>query len=142
MGRRSTERGQAVLELACVLPLLLTLTFAVLAVGRIAQERAAVAAVAGEAARAASLAASPAAALERGQRQGALTASGYDLTNGSLRVLVDTSAFRRGGRVAAEARYTADLADLPLLGWARVPLASVHVEPIDPYRSAGLGGTP
>jgi hypothetical protein len=88
------------------------------------------------------LASTPAEALTRGAVQGREVASGYGLTNGSLRLAVDASGFGRGGQVQATAQYEVTLGDLPLLGWLRVPLASRHAEPIDPYRSLWVGGAP
>lgn len=137
---RGQAVGQAIVETALVLPLLLMLAFGVVAAGRVVQAQAGVSAVAREAARAAALASSPGAAAERGRARALDVAEGYRLANGSLRVVVDPGPLARGGQVRAEARYDVGLEDLPLLGWVRVPLISTHVEPVDPYRSRWPGG--
>ena len=62
--------GQAIVELALVLPVLLLLTMGVLGVGRITQAHMAVRAVAWEAARAAALAPTSTAAAEQGLAAG------------------------------------------------------------------------
>jgi hypothetical protein len=134
------ERGQALVEVAMVLPLLLLLAVGVVAVGRIVSVQAGVAAVAREAARSAALADTPSEAAERGLARGAAVAAGYGLTGASFRLEVDPGRLERGGVVRAEARYGVGLADLPLLGWASVPVRSLQVEPIDPYRSRWTSG--
>ena len=134
------QRGQAVVELALVAPVLLLLCFGVLGVGRVTQAHMAARAVAWEAARAAAVAPSAAGAAQRGVAMGLAVADAYRLRRSALQLTVDASDFRRGGQVRADARYTVSLADLPLLGWAATTVDSVHTEPIDPYR-AGLGGS-
>lgn len=134
------QTGQALVELALVAPLLLFLGFGVLAVGRIAQAHMAVSAVADEAALAAAGANSADAAAAAGIRRGQQVASGYDLTVGALGLSVDARDFSRGGQVRATARYTVSLQDLPLLSWAKIPIVSTHVAPIDAYRSDWPGG--
>ncbi len=135
--------GQALVETALVLPLLLLLAFGVVGVGRVAQAQMGVSAVAREAARAAALAATPSEAGTRGTERGLEAASGYGLTNGSLRLEVDPGLMLRGDQVWAAVRYEVMLQDLPLMGWVRVPVASQHVERVDPYRSRWpAGGAP
>ncbi len=129
------QPGQALLETALVVPLLLLLAFGVVGVGRLVQAQLGVSAVAREAARAAALATGAEAAASQGRAHGQEVAAGYHLTNGSLRVSVDPGAFARGGQVGASARYEVALADLPLMGWARVAVSSQHVERLDLYRS-------
>ncbi len=129
------QRGQALIELALVTPLLLFLGLAVVGVGRVTQARIGVDAVARDAARAGALADAPAGAVAQGTTRGEDVAAGYGLGNGSLQLAVDASAFGRGGRVAASAAYTVQFGDLPLLGWAHVPVAGTHVEPVDTYRA-------
>ena len=128
-------RGSALVETALIVPVLLLLAFGVVGAGRVGQARLGVSAVAREAARAAALADSPAEAAARGVARGEEVASGYRLTNGSLRLSVDPGALARGGQVWAAAHYEVRLDDLPLLGWARVGVASEHLERVDLYRS-------
>lgn len=124
--------GEALLETALVLPLLLLLAFGVIGAGRVTQARLGVAAVAREVARAAVGGGSPLAGRERGVE----VARGYGLTNGSLELLVDGGRFEPGGRVAGVASYTVDFGDLPLLGWARVRVSAEAWEAVDRYRSS------
>ncbi|MGE3511391.1 MAG: TadE family protein [Vicinamibacterales bacterium] len=128
------RRGQALVETALVVPLLLTLAFGVVAAGRVAHGQMAVGAVAREAARAAALADTAANSRSRGVAHGRDVGAGYGL-DGSLEVRVEPGAFSRGGEVRASARSDVSLEDLPLLGWARVPVSSEHVERVDAYRS-------
>ncbi|CCF85419.1 TadE family protein [Nitrolancea hollandica] len=140
---REPHTGQALVELALVIPVLLLLAFGVLGVGRVLQAKLAVSATAREAARAATMADSAPTALTAGLSRGETAAAGYGLGNGSLEVVVDPGQFERGGQVRAMAHYTVTLDDLPLLGWVRVPVASDHVERIGLYRSRrSRGGTP
>ena len=138
--RAPVERGQALVETALVVPVLLLLAFGVVAAGRVSHAQLGLGAAVREAARAAALAPSGAAAVEQGQVRGVEIARGYGLTDGSLNLRVDASAFGRGGRVRVTGSYEVALGDLPLLGWVRVPLAGSHAEWIDPYRSWPAGG--
>jgi len=142
-GWRAAQGGQALVETALVLPVLLLLAFGVVAVTRVTQARMEVSAVAREAARAAALADGPGEATRRGLARGHEVATGYGLTNGSLEVTLDPGSFDRGASVRATARYEVRLGDLPLLGWARVSIAREHVERTDLYRSRwSAGGKP
>lgn len=136
------QRGQAVVELALVLPLLLVLGLGVLGIGRITQAHMAARAVAWEAARAAALAPSPSKAATQGLAAGLAVAGAYQLERPDLHLSVDASAFRRGGQVIATVRYDVVLADLPLLGWTVTTVQSSHAEPVDSYRSGLSGGAP
>lgn len=142
-GRWAAHGGQALVETALVLPVLLLLAFGVVGVARVTQARMEVSAVARETARAAALADDPAAATSRGLARGRDVAAGYGLTNGSLQLALDPGSFDRGAPVRATARYEVQLGDLPLLGWARVSVAREHVERTDLYRSRwSTGGEP
>jgi hypothetical protein len=133
-GRRG-QRGQALVETALVVPLVLLLVFGVIGVGRLTRAQMAVSAVAREAARAGALASTAGEAGEWGMSRGQEVAAGYALGNGSLDLRVEPGAFDRGGQVRASARYTVELEDLPLMNWVRVPVAGSHVERVDLYRS-------
>jgi Flp pilus assembly protein TadG len=133
------QRGQALLETALVVPLLLLLAFGVVGAGRLVQAQLGVSAVAREAARAAALATGAESAVTLGMAHGQEVAAGYHLTNGSLRVSVDPGAFARGGAVRASVHYEVALADLPLMGWTRIAVSSQHVERLDLYRSRWTG---
>lgn len=136
----SGERGQALIETALVLPVLLLLAFGVVAVGRVTSAQMGVSAVAREAARSAALARDPTDAWNQAQSRGQAVASGYRLTNGSLQLAVNLGTFDRGDEVSASARYVVTLDDLPLLGWVEVPVTSTHAERIDLYRSRQPAG--
>lgn len=135
------QRGQALVETALVLPLLLVLAFGVIGVGRVTQARMGVDAVAREAARSAALASDPGNALSQGTARGQAVAAGYGLTNGSLQLAVNVGQFDPGGEVQASAGYTVSFGDLPLLGWAQLTVRSTHAERIDLYRSRWTAGS-
>ncbi len=136
---RRGEHGQALVEAAMVIPLLLLLAFGVVGVGRINQAQLGVSAVAREAARVASHQGDPYNALAKASATGQEVAAEYYLTNGSLQVSVDVGDFARGGQVRTAARYVVALADLPLLGAVDVPVESHHAERLDPNRSRWSG---
>lgn len=138
--RGAARRGQALVETALVVPVLLLLAFGVVGVGRVTHAQLGVSAVAREAARAAALADTPADASARGLARGREVATGYGLGNGSLRLTVDSGSLARGAQVRGVASYTVLMDDLPLLGWARIPVASDHVERVDLYRSRWQAG--
>jgi Flp pilus assembly protein TadG len=129
------ETGQALVELALVIPILLILAFGVVGVGRVIHAQMAVSAVAREAARAEALANSPDEAARDGMVRGQEVAAGYGISSGSLQLTVDPGSLARGSTVEASARYTVALGDLPLLGWAHVTVGSTHRERVDLYRS-------
>lgn len=138
--RENLGRGQALVETALVLPILLILAFGVVGVGRLTEARMGVDAVAREAARSAALASDPASALSQGTARGRAVATGYGLTNGTLQLSVDVGQFERGGQVQASASYTVSFNDLPLLSWAQATVSSVHFERLDLYRSRWSSG--
>jgi Flp pilus assembly protein TadG len=134
------RRGQASVETALVVPVLLLLAFGVVATGRVAHGQMAASAIAREAARAAALADSAADAQDHGISRARDVAAGYGLNEGMLDVRVEPGAFSRGGEVRASVRYVVSLQDLPLLSGASVPIASSHRERVDLYRSRWQSG--
>ena len=135
----SHRRGQALVETALVVPLLLTLAFGVVAAGRVAHGKMAVEAIAREAARVASMADTAADARAHGLARGREVAAGYGLDDGSLDVRIEPGAFSRGGEVRASVHGDVALDDLPLLNRTHVRVSSDHVERIDAYRSRWRG---
>ena len=135
----SARRGTALIETALVLPLLLFVAFGVIGVGRVTRAQMAIDAVTREAARSAALASDPQSALSQGLARAQAVASEDGLASSSLRLVLDVGQFMRGGQVEASASYPVTFGDLPLLSWAQVTVTSVHVEPIDPYRSRWTG---
>jgi hypothetical protein len=127
--------GQALVEAALVLPLLLVVALGLAGVSQLGQTDAAILAVAQEAARAAATQNTPANALEAGVARGLSVGAGYRLGNGSLRVTVDPADFRRGGQVRATAEYGVPLTGLGIFGESRILIRHRHAEPIDLRRN-------
>ena len=92
---RTGQDGQALVETALVMPLLLSLALGVVGVSRVVQAQMGVSAVAREAARSAALESSPRAAAGAGLVRGSDVAAGYGLTNGSLQLQVDPGSLAR-----------------------------------------------
>jgi hypothetical protein len=139
--RRSKRRtrGQALVETALALPLVLMLGLGTLGVARVSSALMGVTVAAREAARAAARAPEADTAWAWGTTRGQQVASEYGLntSSSSFRVDVDVSSFEWWGEVRASVRYTVSLADVPLVPWAQVqvPLQRSHAEVLDPYRS-------
>jgi TadE-like protein len=130
-------RGDALVEAALVLPVLLLLAFGVVGVGRVVHAHGAVGAVAREAAVAGAASRAPAEAERRAEARGREVAEGHHLSPAAVDLQVAPGRFDRspGDVVAVTAGYDVALADLPLLGWARHRVQGRHVVPIDPHRS-------
>jgi Flp pilus assembly protein TadG len=139
-GRTRRMRAWGLIELALVLPLLLTILLGTVAVGRILWYDQAVRAVASDAARAGALGSSAADAEQRASRRASELAQDAGLDPRRLQVAIDTSAYGRGGWVVVQARYEV----LPI-----VPVGAINREgpwwvgaegrePVDRYRS-GVG---
>ncbi len=107
----AVQRGQAIVEAAMVLPLILVL----------------------EAARAAATASDPAEAAANGVARGTQVADGYRLQGTT--VTVDASDFRPGGRIRADATVRVSLAFVPIFGSGELTLHHQHAEPVDPFRN-------
>ena len=134
-GRPRAQRGQALLEAALVLPLLLFLAFCVVAAGRVTQAKIGVSAVAREAARAAAQSDNAADAVRAGQMRAADVATGYNLEADHLAVTIDAGSMEPGDTARTVASYEVGFDDLPLLGWAHLRLTSSSQERVDLYRS-------
>lgn len=132
IGSARSEAGSAAVELTLLAPLLVLFLLLVVALGRMATARADVDGAAHDAARAASVARDPARAEQSSRQAAAATLADRGVTCRRLDVVVDISAFRPGGWVAADVTCSVDLADLSLL---RLPgTKAVHarfVEPVD-----------
>ncbi len=127
------DRGQALVEAALVLPLMLVLVLGVFAVGVVGRTDAALLAVSQEAARAAATATDPTEAAAHGVARGVQVADGYRLRDAT--VTVDARDFRPGGRVRADATVRVSLAFIPIFGPSELTLRHQHAEPIDPFRN-------
>ncbi|MPZ50276.1 MAG: hypothetical protein GEU75_13430 [Dehalococcoidia bacterium] len=131
---RTGETGQALVEAALLLPVLLIMVFGVVAVGRVVQAKIAVEAAAREASRTLASAASEQEGLAASVETGRSVAEGYGLSGERLTVDVASNGFTRGGRVSAEVSYSVVLS-LPLINLADVVVSSTHTERVDLYRS-------
>lgn len=132
---RKGERGQALLEAALVLPVLLILAFGVVMVGRVVHAKVAVQAAAREGGRVMATATSQEQALMQGRDAVLRAAAGYGLGEDRFSAELDASNFARGGRVHVSVTYRVPLVELPLLSQADVIVSSAHAERIDLYRS-------
>lgn len=133
--RVAKQQGQALVEVALVIPVLLLLVLGVVALEQVLQAQLGVSAVAREAAHVAATAGSPAEAAARGLARGQEVAAGYRLGNGSLVLTVDAGSLQRGGQVVASAHYTVAFAGLPPVDWGAVTVSSTHAEQVGLYRS-------
>ncbi len=127
------SRGQALVEAALVLPLMLVLVMGVFVVGVVGRTDSALLAVAQEAARAAATASNPGDAASHGVARGTQVADGYRLREAI--VTVDARDFRPGGQVRADATVTVSLATIPIFGPTAIRLHHEHAEPVDPFRN-------
>src|SRR5579884_1461407 len=132
-----SSRGQALLEFALVLPLLVGMLVATLLLARVLWSHQVVWALAGDAARAGALGSSPADAARRAQDRATQMAEDASLDPGRPTVEVDTSRFGRGGWVSVTASYQVlPLASLGPLADARPWMVDAQAEePADRYRS-------
>ena len=135
MSGRDARRGQALVEIAVILPVALLVVFGVIGVGRLIEGKLGVAAVARECARAAVQANGAGEAMTNGYYRAGEVASGYGLDRGALNVVLSVGAFRDGATVTCTAFYTVELSDLPLLDWATASVSGTGHERIDRYRS-------
>lgn len=129
------ESGQALIEAALVIPVLLLLVFGVVMAGRISHAKIGVQAAAREAAREVATAPSELEGLTAGHETARSVADGYGMSQERLSVEVDANGFERGGTATATVIYRVGLGDLPLLGRVEVAVSSSHSERIDVYRS-------
>jgi Flp pilus assembly protein TadG len=133
-GRRS-ERGQALIEAALVIPVLLLVAFGVIMAGRVVHAKIAVQAAAREASREVATAPSESSGVSDAVQTAQAVADGYGLSQDRLSVEIDANGFQRGDTVTATVRYEVGLGDLPLLGRTGVSVTSSHSERIELYRS-------
>jgi Flp pilus assembly protein TadG len=133
--RLRDHSGQALVEAAVVIPVLLLLAFGVVMAGRVSHTKIAVQAAAREASRTLATASSEEAGVAEALRTARSVAQGYDLSQDRLTVNVESNGFQRGGTASAEITYRVPLADLPLLNRLEVTVSSSHSERIDLYRS-------
>ena len=129
------ESGQALVEAALAIPVLLMLVFGVVAAGRIVEAKIAVQAAARESSRALAVAPSEEQGVADALTAGESVAVGYGLDGDRLIIEVDSGGFNRGGTVTSDVQYSVSLSDLPLLSFMDVDVGASHSERIDIYRS-------
>lgn len=134
-GRDRAQRGQALVETALVLPVLLVFVFGVVFVGRVVHAHVAVQATVREAGRALATAPSETAGLAAARERGGAVAAGYGLAAERLELVIDGGGFARGGTATARASYRVAAAGLPLFDRMAVTVRASHREQIDRYRS-------
>ncbi len=135
MGEAHRESGQALVEAALAIPVLLVLVFGVVAVGRITEAKIAVQAAARESSRALAVAPSEEQGIADALTAGENVAGGYGLDGNRLTIDLDSGGFSRGGTVTSDVQYSVSLSDLPLLSFFDVGVGASHSERIDFYRS-------
>lgn len=129
------ESGQALVEAALAIPVLLLLVFGVVAAGRVVEAKIAVQAAARESSRALAVAPSEEQGITDALTAGENVVDGYGLDGDRLTIDLDSGGFDRGGTVTSEVRYSVSLSDLPLLSFFDVDVGASHSERIDIYRS-------
>jgi Flp pilus assembly protein TadG len=129
------ESGQALVEAALVLPVLLVLVFGIVMTGRVVHAKIAVQAAAREASRTLATAPSEEQGLTDADDAARSAADGYGLSVDGLSVDLESNGFERGGTVSASVSYDVGLGGLPLLDAVDIAVSSSHSEQVDPYRS-------
>ncbi len=129
------ESGQALVEAALVLPVLLVLVFGVVMAGRVVHAKIAVQAAAREASRTLATAPSEEQGLTDANDAARSAADGYGLPADGLSVDLESNGFQRGGTVSASVSYNVGLGGLALLDAVDITVSSSHSEQVDPYRS-------
>lgn len=132
---RGDESGQALVEAAIVIPVLLVLVFGVVMAGRVVHAKIAVQAAAREASRTLATAPSEEQGLADADDAARAAANGYGLSGDGLSIDLEPNGFDRGGTVTATVSYSLGLGGLPLIGSADINVSSSHSEQVDPYRS-------
>lgn len=132
------ESGQALVEAAIVLPVLLVLVFGVVMAGRVVQAKIAVQSAAREAGRELATAPSEEQGLTAADEAARSAADGYGLSPDGLSVELESNGFERGGTVTATVSYDVGLGGLPLIDALDITVSSSHSEHVEPYRSREL----
>ncbi len=128
-------RGQALVEGALIVPVLLALLFGVLAVNHVAQAKLGVVAAAREAARSGAQA-SGGDEVAAATARGAATAAGAGLDNGSFVLTVTSSGGRVGGYLATSASYRVTFVDWAVFARGGIVVRGEALERFDRYRDS------
>lgn len=129
------ESGNAAIEAALVIPVVLVLAFGVVGVGRVVQAQIALQSVVREASRTVAVAPSASQGTTTAEARALEIADGHGLAPDRLDLAIDAGAFERGGIVRAEAIYRVSLSDLPLLGLIEVAVSADSEQRVEQYRS-------
>jgi Flp pilus assembly protein TadG len=140
-GQTSTAHGtgQALVEMAMALPLLLLFILGIVLFGRVFGARAAVTAAAREAARVDAEASARDRGLSLARERAVDVITGYGLSASHFTLTIDDGGFAHGGTVTAQASYTVPILDLPVAGKVvrgpSVTVQAVDRERIELYRA-------
>ncbi len=129
------ERGNALIEAALAIPVVLAVAFGVVMVGRVVHAQIAVQSVVREASRTLAAAASAEEGMSMARANAIAVATGNGLATDRLDLTIDAGTFARGGTARVEATYSVALGDLPLLGAVEVTVSSTNGQRIEQYRS-------
>jgi Flp pilus assembly protein TadG len=130
------QAGQALLEFALIVPLLVGVAVGTIGIGRLLWCEQVVGALASDAARAGALGSSSSDARERANARATQMAEDAQLRMDQLRVSVDTTEFGRGGWVEVDATYA--LLTPTWIGPDQLQAITVQAsarEPVDRFRS-------
>ena len=135
--RQLRDDGNATVQTALIVPVLVTLLLFVVMCGRLVETRLRVDAVSQDAAREASLARTPQTAEAAARRAAAEQLGRGGTTCASYTVSVDTARFRPGGSVTVSVKCQAAVGDLTGLSLpGHVGIGSTSISAVDPYRGA------
>ena len=135
------DRGQALVETALAIPVVLVIAIGVVLAGRVVYAEVAVQAVAREAGRSLAVAPSREQGLAAAAANGRAVADGHGLDASRLMLELDPGAFERGGTARVHASYVVALGALPLFGSVSVTVTAEREQRIEQYRSR-TGATP
>lgn len=129
------ERGQALVETAIAIPVVLAIALGVVLAGRVVHAEVAVQAVAREAGRSLAVAPSREQGLVTARANARAVADGHGLDAARLALELDPGAFARGGTARVHVSYVVALGTLPVFGPVAVTVAADSEQRIEPYRS-------
>ncbi len=131
--------GQALVEMAMAIPLLLLVILGTVLFGRVSGARAAVTAAAREAARVDAEASARDRGLSLARERAVDVITGYGLSASHFTITIDDGGFARGGTVTVRASYTVPILDLPraekVVRGPSVTVQAVDRERIEMYRA-------
>ncbi len=129
------ERGQALVETALAVPVVLAIALGVVLAGQVVHASVAVQAAAREAGRSLAVAPSRDEGLAAAEANARAVADGHGLDGARLTLALDPGAFARGGTARAHVAYAVELGALPLFGTVSVTVSADAEQRIEQYRS-------